>query len=179
MLQQIVPQHLLASLRDAGEMVACALGVRDGDHIGIFDLIVDPLRRNKGYGAALMAGMLNWGQMQGAHVAYLQVVEENVAARHLYDEEIGIRGGISLLVSCIDRVVKEVTSSGTTKTPAASITTGVTLYHASRQWWVMNVSPLVPRPRNCSCDSPRPDRHSRRCRRCWMSERPDSRSLSP
>ena len=90
MLQRIVPQRLLASLRPAGgDAVACALAVRDGDYLGIFDLIVDPARRNRGYGAALMAGLLQWGQSQGARVAYLQVVEQNVVARHLYSETLG------------------------------------------------------------------------------------------
>jgi len=91
MLERIVPQKLLATLQPAGsdETVACGLAVRDGDHVGIFDLIVDPGQRNRGYGAALMAGLMRWGQEQGARVAYLQVVEDNVIARHLYSEKLG------------------------------------------------------------------------------------------
>ena len=64
--------------------MACGLGVLEQDYFGLFDLVTAPQQRNKGYGAALVAGMLHWARHHGASHAYLQVLRSNAAARHLY-----------------------------------------------------------------------------------------------
>jgi GNAT superfamily N-acetyltransferase len=72
------------SLVDAGQAVACGLGVLEKDYFGLFDLVTDPSRRNRGYGTALVAGLLAWAQAKGTQHAYLQVMESNGPARQLY-----------------------------------------------------------------------------------------------
>lgn len=73
-----------ALLHHEGEIVAVALGVVDGDWIGIYDVVVSSEHRRKGYARILMSGLLAWGQSQGANQAYLQVVSTNAPAVNLY-----------------------------------------------------------------------------------------------
>lgn len=74
----------------ASESAACGLGVLDGQLFGLFDLITTPALRRRGYGLALVAGMLAWARSRGARQAYLQVTLGNKAARALY-ERLGFR----------------------------------------------------------------------------------------
>jgi ribosomal protein S18 acetylase RimI-like enzyme len=64
--------------------VAFGLAVLDQDLVGLFDLVTAEQHRRRGYGAALAAGLLEWGVARGARMAYLQVVRTNVPARELY-----------------------------------------------------------------------------------------------
>jgi len=88
-LQAIPARRFLASLVDSGQAVACGLGVLEGPYFGLFDLITDPQQRNKGYGTRLVSGLLGWARENGAQHAYLQVVETNAPARHLYADKLG------------------------------------------------------------------------------------------
>jgi ribosomal protein S18 acetylase RimI-like enzyme len=76
-------------LSDNGEAVVCGLGVLEREYIGLFDLVTDPQRRNQGYGAQLVSGLLHWAKANGARYAYLQVEERNTPARHLYGDKLG------------------------------------------------------------------------------------------
>ncbi|WP_238913163.1 GNAT family N-acetyltransferase [Achromobacter insolitus] len=67
-----------------GQCVAAGLAVRDGDLLGLFDIVTDPGQRRKGYAAALIEHLLAIGAAGGATTAYLQVEPENTAARALY-----------------------------------------------------------------------------------------------
>ena len=84
MLEAIASRRILASLADEGRVVACALGVLEHDHFGLFDLITAPGERNKGYGRLLVSRMLRWARERGGEHAYLQVMRTNAPARHLY-----------------------------------------------------------------------------------------------
>lgn len=84
MLELIPTTPLLVSLVDTGHVVACGLGVLEQDYFGLFDLVTAPQQRNKGYGTALVSGMLQWAYDHGASQAYLQVLRSNAPARHLY-----------------------------------------------------------------------------------------------
>ena len=66
------------------ELVGCGLSVRDGDLVGLFDIVIDPAHRRKGYGARLVNGMLASAAADGASTAYLQVVSKNAPAIALY-----------------------------------------------------------------------------------------------
>jgi ribosomal protein S18 acetylase RimI-like enzyme len=66
------------------ELVGCGLSVRDGDLVGLFDIVTDPVHRRKGYGARLVSGMLASAAADGATTAYLQVVSRNAPAISLY-----------------------------------------------------------------------------------------------
>jgi len=74
-----------ALLRQEQSIVAVALGVVDGDWMGIFDVVVAPDYRRKGFARTLMNGLLAWGKSQGAKHAYLQVVSSNTPAVKLYE----------------------------------------------------------------------------------------------
>jgi hypothetical protein len=84
MLKRIVLDPLCAVLLKNGLPVACGLGVQENDVFGLFDIVTDPEQRNKGYGTQLVAAMLNQARQNGARHAYLQVVNTNQIAHHLY-----------------------------------------------------------------------------------------------
>jgi N-acetylglutamate synthase len=84
MLKRIVPDPLCAVLYNDGLPVTCGLGVLENDIFGMFDIVTDPEQRNKGYGTQLVAAMLDWARQNGARHAYLQVVNTNQVAHHLY-----------------------------------------------------------------------------------------------
>jgi ribosomal protein S18 acetylase RimI-like enzyme len=79
-------QRILAAVSGAEHPahVACGLAVLDHDLVGLFDLVTDGRYRRRGYGAALVAGLLGWGLAHGAQRAYLQVARTNTAACALY-----------------------------------------------------------------------------------------------
>jgi GNAT superfamily N-acetyltransferase len=80
----------LVSLAVDGSVVSCGLGVQEDDSIGLFDLVTDPDERGKGYGSALIGGLLQRAVAAEAHIAYLQVLASNSGARRLY-ERLGFR----------------------------------------------------------------------------------------
>ena len=84
MLKRIVPDPLFAILHKHGQPVACGVGVLENEVFGLFDLATTPEQRNKGYGTQLVAAMLDYARQNGARCAYLQVVNTNQAALHLY-----------------------------------------------------------------------------------------------
>jgi len=85
-LETISLPALYAVTTERDAPVACALGVLDGSHFGLFDVVTDPARRNRGFGRRLIAGMLGWARTRGATLAYLQVSEHNAPALRLYDK---------------------------------------------------------------------------------------------
>jgi len=84
MLTSIAGPVGFASIERAGRPVAFALGVVDGDHVGLFDVLVAPEARRQGLALRLTRAVGAWGRDQGAGLAYLQVVASNVAALPLY-----------------------------------------------------------------------------------------------
>ncbi len=67
-----------------GRPVACGIGVIEGAYVGLFGVITDPALRRRGHGRALTMRLLAWSKARGARYAYLQVQEDNAAARSLY-----------------------------------------------------------------------------------------------
>jgi GNAT superfamily N-acetyltransferase len=84
MLAHISSPLIYAALYQQDTCVACGLGVLDHDICGLFDIVTDPAQRRRGYGTQLVSGLLDWGRQQGASLAYLQVVDTNLAAQQLY-----------------------------------------------------------------------------------------------
>ena len=73
-----------AEVEDAGRPVAFALGVVDGDHVGLFDVLVSPTARRRGLARRITQTIGAWGRENGARYMYLQVVATNTAALPLY-----------------------------------------------------------------------------------------------
>nr|WP_170921046.1 GNAT family N-acetyltransferase [Enhydrobacter aerosaccus] len=73
-----------AQVEQAGRLVGFALGVVDGDHVGLFDVLVAPEARRRGLARRLTQSIGAWGCQHGARFAYLQVVATNEAALPLY-----------------------------------------------------------------------------------------------
>lgn len=63
--------------------------LREGDTVGIFDVVTAPAQRGKGLATQLLRRALSDAAAQGVHTAYLQVVESN-PARRVY-ERLGFR----------------------------------------------------------------------------------------
>jgi GNAT superfamily N-acetyltransferase len=83
-LERIATPHLYASLQIDGDIVAVGLGVLSEALFGLFDIVVAKDVRGRGYGKALVQGMLAWGNANGATTAYLQVTGQNSIAQQLY-----------------------------------------------------------------------------------------------
>lgn len=86
MLARIGDGACFGALRLPGEAepAACGLGVVDGDLVGLFDIVTDRERRGRGYGGALVLGLLRRAAERGAGTAYLQVTAANAPAVRLY-----------------------------------------------------------------------------------------------
>lgn len=84
MLRSVAAPVGFARVEDNGEPVAFALGVADGDHVGLFDVLVAPTARRRGLARRLTQSIGAWGREHGARFCYLQVVAANAAARPLY-----------------------------------------------------------------------------------------------
>jgi GNAT superfamily N-acetyltransferase len=88
LLQGIRTEHTLGAMRaDAatGGWAACGLAVTESELVGLFDVATRDTLRRRGHGRALVESLLHCGARAGARHAYLQVLEENAAARRLYD----------------------------------------------------------------------------------------------
>ena len=84
MLRSIAAPVGFAQVDNDGQPIAFALGVVDGDHVGLFDVLVAPEARRRGLARRLTQSIGAWGRSHGAQFAYLQVVATNTAALPLY-----------------------------------------------------------------------------------------------
>ena len=75
---------------ETGVRVARSVVIREGDHVGIFDVGTTAAHLNRGYASALLATQLADARDTGARIAYLQVRADN-PARRIY-ERFGFRG---------------------------------------------------------------------------------------
>jgi len=83
-LKNIIPDTVYASYRISNQIVGCGLGVKQGDFIGLFDIVVDEEHRGVGLGYYIVTALMQWGKSKGATTAYLQVMTDNEIALHLY-----------------------------------------------------------------------------------------------
>lgn len=90
MLRSIVPATCYASINEGERVVACGLGVLEGEFLGLFDIVTDAEYRGRGYGKQMMLNLLSWGMRNGARIAHLGVMLNNSPALRLY-ETLGFR----------------------------------------------------------------------------------------
>lgn len=86
----IQPQTCYMSLLQDGYTVAVGLAVRDGDYVGLYQVVTDEAYRRRGFGRAVVFGLLRWGKANGATIGHLSVVPDNIPAHTLYGK-IGFR----------------------------------------------------------------------------------------
>ena len=84
MLKSILVEKLCAQLIFDDEIVACGFCVIENGFAGLFDIIVRPDQRGKGYGKAIVLELLREAKKRSAKTAYLQVMLENTVAKNLY-----------------------------------------------------------------------------------------------
>lgn len=85
-LSRIERQMVFLGLTSKDETVSCGMGVLDGDYFGLFSLLTAVKYRGQGFGAEILAALMNWGSENGADYAYLQVQADNSPAIHLYQK---------------------------------------------------------------------------------------------
>ena len=83
-VRSIKKSAAFATLRQRHRAVGFGLGVYEQGWIGLFDIAVAPEERGHGFGRAITAALLHWGQQTGARAAYLQVHDVNEIALNLY-----------------------------------------------------------------------------------------------
>lgn len=84
MLQRIAQPAGFAFVRQDGRPMAMAIGAVEGDHMGLFDVLVVPEARRQGLARRVTESLYAWARARGARFAYLQVVATNAAAMPLY-----------------------------------------------------------------------------------------------
>ena len=64
--------------------MGAGLGVVVGDHLGVFEVVVDPSHRRQGHATRIMDSLHAFGAREGASTAFLQVLEDDERAIALY-----------------------------------------------------------------------------------------------
>jgi GNAT superfamily N-acetyltransferase len=72
------------AVKSQGRILATGLAIIEDDCVGLFDIITADEARRQGHAKRIVASLLRIGWDLGARHAYLQVQEDNVAARRLY-----------------------------------------------------------------------------------------------
>jgi N-acetylglutamate synthase len=84
MLASIAAPVGFAFVEEVGQPVAMAIGAVQGDHMGLFDVLVMPQARRRGLARKVTESLYAWAWRHGARFAYLQVAAANAAAMPLY-----------------------------------------------------------------------------------------------
>jgi GNAT superfamily N-acetyltransferase len=84
MLAAIAKPAGFAFVEAEGSPLAMAIGAVEGDHMGLFDVLVMPKARRRGLARKITESLYAWAWGHGARFAYLQVVATNEAAMPLY-----------------------------------------------------------------------------------------------
>lgn len=87
MLHRIAQPVGFAFVEHEGQPMAMAIGAVDGDHMGLFDVLVMPEARRQGLARRVTESLYAWAWKHGARFAYLQVVATNAAAMPLYEAQ--------------------------------------------------------------------------------------------
>ena len=86
LLQGIRTDHLFGAIAPQNSPIACGMAVLERELVGLFDIVTHEAARRRGHAKALVESLLAWAHQNGARYAYLQVMENNRAARALYQD---------------------------------------------------------------------------------------------
>lgn len=81
---------MFGSIRDGGAVAAVAAAVLQDRFVYFNSVATDAAKRRRGFGRAVMVGLLDWARRQGAAYAHLPVVKTNVSGLALY-KSLGFR----------------------------------------------------------------------------------------
>ena len=81
---RIPTRAAFVTVRLAGIPAAVGLGVLERSQLGLFNMVTQPSLRRRGAARALVHALAVWGARTDASLMYLQVAQENRAARSLY-----------------------------------------------------------------------------------------------
>lgn len=85
MMHMIQPQTFYCRIEVEGKSVACASAILERGYVTLVHVIVDENYRRQGCGRQLCEALLAEAMKHGAHTAYLQVLQNNETAIHLYE----------------------------------------------------------------------------------------------
>jgi len=74
------------AIAEEGRVLATGLTIVEGESAGLFDIVTHEEARRRGLARRIVAGLLAAAWRLGARHAYLQVQQENFAARRLYSQ---------------------------------------------------------------------------------------------
>jgi len=83
--RRIGPQQAYALVEMDGRPVAVGQGVYERGWVGIFDMSTHPDYRRRGCATAILRALASWGRPMGGTRMYLQVMENNLPAKALYE----------------------------------------------------------------------------------------------
>jgi GNAT superfamily N-acetyltransferase len=83
-LRRIAQPTAYACLELDGAPAAVGLGILDMEWLGVFCMATCPEYRRRGAATAVLHALARWGERHAAGWAYLQVMDDNAAARALY-----------------------------------------------------------------------------------------------
>jgi len=84
-LRHIGPRTAYVRIERQGETIGIGLGVFERGWLGIFNMLTHPACRRQGVASAILRRLAQWGHALGAADLYLQVMDDNLPARHLYE----------------------------------------------------------------------------------------------
>lgn len=85
MFKAIPKETIVAYIEIDGRMVASGLGILDRGHVGLYAIYVDASCRRKHFARSICSAILTEARKKQAEHAYLQVVQGNTWAKHLYE----------------------------------------------------------------------------------------------
>jgi ribosomal protein S18 acetylase RimI-like enzyme len=83
-LQGMPLEMRAVAIKSQGRVLATGLSILEDDCVGLFDIIVADDARRQGHAKRIVSSLLRGAWELGARHAYLQVQQDNVAARRLY-----------------------------------------------------------------------------------------------
>ncbi|WP_413378698.1 GNAT family N-acetyltransferase [Alkalihalobacillus sp. 1P02AB] len=86
MLSLSKQETLYLQILNENELVATGFASKGDEFIGLYNIVTKKEARNQGWGTLLLHAFFKWGIQVGGRKVYLQVLQDNQAAQHLYEK---------------------------------------------------------------------------------------------